>query len=66
MITNTTLSNVSINQSAITDPIIAGEVFAEPDIYISYNGHTITLDEIITKLGILDRIISQDYPEFII
>ena len=66
MITNTTLSNVSINQSAITDPIIAGEVFAESDTYISYKEHIITLDEIITKLGILDRIISQDYPEFII
>ena len=66
MITNTILSNVSINQSIITDPITAGEIFAEPDTYISCNGRTITLDEIITKLEILDRIISQDYPEFII
>ena len=66
VISNSTVEYTDIRHSSLIEPTFREHIYVTPDTYIHCNRHTITFDEIITKLEILDRIISQDYPEFAI
>ena len=76
MLTNTTVSNSSIDFSQITnssfenctctDLYSSNLLTLAPKSIITCGNLAFTAEEIFQKLQLLDKIISQDYPEFII